>query len=74
MTVGRRCGHSYTSGRSRLLPSIRCHASAMADFAYELCHTKRRVNADELARMLFLPKLGGLYSARLLTVPLSKRP
>ena len=23
----------------------------MADFAYELCHTKRRVNADELARI-----------------------
>ncbi len=22
-----------------------------ADFAYELCHTKRRVNADKLARI-----------------------
>ena len=23
----------------------------VADFVYELCHTKRRVNADELARI-----------------------
>ena len=25
--------------------------SKMAEFAYELCHTKRRINADELARI-----------------------
>ena len=25
--------------------------SKMPEFAYELCHTKRRINADELARI-----------------------
>ena len=30
----------------------RADSLAMADFVYELCHTKRRVNADELARTM----------------------
>ena len=28
-----------------------CRRIPMADFAYELCHTNLRVNADELARI-----------------------
>ena len=41
-------------GRFQPLPQARrggWTGGQMAEFAYELCHTKRRVNADELARI-----------------------
>ena len=43
----------FTALRSTLesgLPTGRI-GSKMAEFAYELCHTKRKVNADQLARI-----------------------